>query len=89
MNAPNVPIKVGAGIKKGIAGVDVMMAAGEIMAELVGQQNRQQSDREGQPGKKQGRMMVGQRKGLKQRVKRRGLIVRIRRGKVRARQQAK
>ena len=43
------PDQSGSGNKKRIGGLDMMMATGEIMAKLVSQQNRQQSDANGSP----------------------------------------
>ena len=44
-NAPNVPNRVGAGMKAGVADVDLVVFAGEEMAEFVGHQYRQQRKR--------------------------------------------
>lgn len=63
------------------------MAAGKKVAEFVGEENGEESDCEGQSGQKQGGMVVGDRKELKQRIEGRGLVVSIRRGKMSARNQ--
>jgi hypothetical protein len=61
-----------------------MMAAGEKMAELMGQENGQESGREGKAGKKGYGIFVEQRESAEEFVERDGLIVSIGGGELRA-----
>lgn len=72
------------GNEERIAGVDAMMAAGEKMAELMGQENGQESGREGKAGKKGYGIFVEQRESAEEFVERDGLIVSIGGGELRA-----
>ena len=45
MNAPNVPNRVGAGMKYGIAHVDAVNLAREVVPHFVREQNAQQRER--------------------------------------------
>jgi len=44
--------------------VNVMMAAGEVVAEFVNEQDCQQGEREGQAGEESERMFVKEREGV-------------------------
>lgn len=72
------------GNEERIAGVDAMMAAGEKMAELMGQENGQESGREGQAGEKGYRIFVEKRESAEEFVERDGLIVSVGGGELRA-----
>ena len=61
-----------------------MMAAGEIVAELVNEQNREESEREGQAGDESEWMFVEQSEGVYEFVEVDGLIFRVGRGEVSA-----
>ncbi len=72
------------GNKKWIAGADVMMTAGEEMTELMGEQNGEQSEREGQAGSEGGGVSVKKGEGVEKFVERNSLIPRVSDGKLRA-----
>ncbi len=64
----------------------MVMTAGEVVAQLVSQQNGEQCDRERQSREKQRRVTVSERKQLEKCVERNRLIVRVGRGKMGARE---
>ena len=61
----------------------MVVPTGEVVTKFMGQQNRQQRDREGQPGEEQGRVVISERKGFKESVQRDRLVVGIGGGKMR------
>lgn len=72
------------GNEERIAGVDAVVAAGEKMAELMGQENGQESGREGQAGEKGYGIFVEQRESAEEFVERDSLIVSVGGGELRA-----
>lgn len=72
------------GNEERIAGVDAVVAAGEKMAELMGQENGQESGREGQAGEKGYGIFVEQGESAEEFVERDGLIVSVGGGELRA-----
>ena len=67
-----------------IAGADVMMAAGEEVAEFVGEKNGEQRECEGQAGGESQRVAIRQREGADEIVPGNGLVVGIGHREVRA-----
>ena len=67
----------GEGNEEGVAGVNVMVAASEEMAEFVGEKNGQESGREGETGEKTCGIFVEESEGAEKIVERHGLIVSI------------
>jgi hypothetical protein len=67
--------EVGEGNEKRVGGADVMVAAGEEMAEFVGEKNGQESGGEGEAGEKSGRIFVEESEGTEEFVERGGLMV--------------
>jgi hypothetical protein len=67
----------GKGHKKRIAGADVMMTAGKEMAELMGEQNREQSEGEGQTGGESRGVFVKESEGVEKLVERNSLILSV------------
>ena len=65
----------GKGNEERIAGVNVVMAAGEKMAEFMSQQNSEQREGEGQAGEQRGGMLVEERVGVEEFGERGGLIL--------------
>ena len=61
-----------------------MVPAGEVVSQFVREENREQSNRERQSGKKQRRMMIRSREGSEQSIEGSRLIVGVSGGKVRA-----
>ena len=71
-----------------IAGANVMVAAGEEVAEFVGEKNGEQREGEGEAGEESGRMLVEKFVGVDKLVERGGLILGIRIGELSARREA-
>jgi len=67
-----------------IAGTNVMMAAGEEVAEFVGKKNGKQREGEGEARKEPGRMLVKKFVGVDKLVERGGLILGVGIGELRA-----
>src|SRR5579859_328592 len=67
-----------------IAGTDVVMAAGEQVAEFVSEKNGEQCEGEGQAGGESQRVAVRQREGADEVVPGNGLVVSVGHGEVRA-----
>lgn len=63
--------------EKRIAGVDAVMAAGEVMPKFMSEENDKKRDRKGQPIEEKRGMKVGEAKGLEKSIEGRGLIVGI------------
>jgi len=74
--------------KEGIAGVDVVMAAGEVMPKFVGEQNGEQRGRKRQSRYKKQRVMVSDREGFEESIGGESLVVRVGRCKIRAGQKS-
>jgi len=74
----------GKGNEEGIAGVNVVMAAGEEMAELVGEKDGEQGQSEGKSGSEGERMAVEEREGAEEFVPGDGFVVGVGDGEVRA-----
>ena len=74
----------GEGNEERIAGANVMMAAGEEMAEFVGEKNGEQSEGEGEAGGEAGGMLVEKFEGANEFVEGDGLIVGVGDGELRA-----
>lgn len=72
------------GNEKRVAGMNVMMAASEEMAELVSEKNDQESGSERQTSDEAGRILVKESEGAKEIVERDGLIVGVGDGELRA-----
>lgn len=72
------------GNEKRIAGVNVVVAAGEEVAELVSEKNDEQRGGKGQAGEKASWVFVKKREGAKKIVERDGLVVSVRDGELRA-----
>lgn len=70
--------------KEWIGGVNVMAAAGEEMAEFVGEENGEEREREGQAGEKTGGIFVQEREGAEEFVDGGGLLVGVGDGELRA-----
>ena len=70
--------------KERIAGVNVVMATGEEVAEFVSEENRQQRKREGESSGEGERVTIGQREGANEFVPRDGFVVGVGDGEVRA-----
>ncbi len=68
--------------------MNVMVAAGEEMAEFVGEKNGQQSDGKGKAGQESDRIFVKESEGAEEFVERGGLIVGVSDGELRARGEA-
>jgi hypothetical protein len=66
-----------------------MVAAGEEMAEFVGEQNRQDSDGEGKAGEESGGIFVEEGKGADKLIEGRGLVVGVGDGELRAGRQTR
>jgi len=62
--------------------MDVMVAAGEVVTEFVGEKDGEERGGEGQAREKQLRMMVGERKYLEESIEGGGLIVGVGGGKM-------
>jgi hypothetical protein len=69
---------------KGISGADMMIAAGEKMAEFMGEKNGEQGEGEREAGSEAGGMLVEKFEGTKKLVGRSGLIVGVGCGELRA-----
>jgi len=65
-----------------VSGMDVMTAAGEEMAEFVGEKNGEESKREGQAGEQRRRIFVEEREGADEFVNGGGLLVGVRGGEL-------
>ncbi len=76
------------GNKERIAGADVMMAAGEEVAELMGEKNGEQGERERQSGSEGSRMFIKKSEGVEELVERNGLIPHVGDGKLSSGDQA-
>jgi hypothetical protein len=67
--------EVGEGNEKRVGGADVVVAAGEKMAEFMGEKNGQEGGGEGQTGEKSGGILVEESESAEKFVERSGLIV--------------
>ena len=76
------------GNKKRVARTDVMMTAGEEMAEFMGEQNGEQGEGEGQAGSEGRRVFVKESEGVEKLVERNSLVLRVSDGKLSAGDQA-
>ena len=76
------------GNEKRIAGMNMVAAAGEKMSEFVGQENRQERQREGESGGQGQRMAIDEREGVNEFVPGDGFVVRVGDSEVRAGDQA-
>ena len=70
--------------EKGIARVDVMMAAGEEVPQFMREKNEQQSDREWKTGRERNGMAVEECEAVRKLVERNGLVLRVGGGELRA-----
>lgn len=74
--------------EKRIAGMNMMVATSEKMAQLVGEKNGEKSGGEGQTGEKRGRTLIEKSERAEEFVERDGLILRVGGGELRARGKA-
>ena len=81
-------VEIGEGNEKGIGGANMMVTAGKIMAELVGEKNGEQGESKGQAGGETERVFVKKSKRAEEFVEGEGLVLSIRCGELCARDEA-